>query len=259
MVTIPSDADVLLADEPIERNDDGRFLLPIGSNQLMIRREGYEPATLTINVSEDSKTVDVPPLRTRVSIDTTPEDAEVFLGETRLVPTESSKNQYLLPVGKNTLVVRKEGYIEDKREQVVERGSKFLIELQEVPKPVVDEPTVTKPKVQVTPTSSIGMDLVWCKPNHFAMGSPDSEGEPNEHGADGKAVKTVISKGFWIGKTEVTQEQWIAVMATEPWREIGDNAIIADDLPANYVNRDDAMTFCRKLTQIEEEKGISLI
>jgi formylglycine-generating enzyme required for sulfatase activity len=59
-----------------------------------------------------------------------------------------------------------------------------------------------------------------------------------------------ISKPFYLGETEVTQEQFRAVMNTEPWKgeswaqENGRNA-------ASYINHDDAVEFCRRLSQRE--------
>jgi len=46
------------------------------------------------------------------------------------------------------------------------------------------------------------------------MGSPESENgrEDNE-----KQHQVTITKGFWIGKYEITQAQWEKVMNTQPW------------------------------------------
>ena len=58
------------------------------------------------------------------------------------------------------------------------------------------------------------MEMVWIEPGVFQMGSPESERgqsiERPEHQVE-------ISKGFWLGKYEVTQEQWEVVMETTPW------------------------------------------
>ena len=88
-------------------------------------------------------------------------------------------------------------------------------------------------------SNSIGMKLVWIPPGEFMMGSDN--GAPNE-----KPVHRVkISKGFWVGQTEVTQAQYRAITDKVPGKWKGDN------LPANHVNWDEAMEFCRKLSQKE--------
>ena len=60
------------------------------------------------------------------------------------------------------------------------------------------------------------MEMVWCPPGKFLMGSPASEPdrqfwEPNEI-----RHEVTLTQGFWIGKYEVTQAQWVAIMGTNP-------------------------------------------
>ena len=88
-------------------------------------------------------------------------------------------------------------------------------------------------------TNSIGMKLVWIPPGEFMMGSDN--GSSNE-----KPVHRVkISKGFWMGQTEVTQDQYRAVTGDNP------SAFKKDNSPVDSVKWDDAMEFCRKLSQKE--------
>jgi formylglycine-generating enzyme required for sulfatase activity len=54
-----------------------------------------------------------------------------------------------------------------------------------------------------------GIEFVWIPAGSFTMGSPADE---TGHQADETQHKVTISRGFWLGKTEVTQAQWIAVM-----------------------------------------------
>lgn len=53
------------------------------------------------------------------------------------------------------------------------------------------------------------LELVWCPPGCFMMGSPEDE-EDRNWGETRHAV--CLKKGFWIGKYEITQSQWNAVM-----------------------------------------------
>ena len=78
-------------------------------------------------------------------------------------------------------------------------------------------------------SNSIGMKLVWIPPGEFMMGSDN--GSSNE-----KPVHRVtISKGFWMGQTEVTQDQYRAVTGDSPsaWRWKKDN------LPLENITWDD--------------------
>src|SRR5579872_6840865 len=62
--------------------------------------------------------------------------------------------------------------------------------------------------------NSIGMELVLIPPGKFTMGSPASE---QNRSADETQVDVTLTKSFSLGKTEVTQGQWRAVMGTTPW------------------------------------------
>ena len=59
-----------------------------------------------------------------------------------------------------------------------------------------------------------------------------------------------ISDGFWMSQTEVTQGQYNSVMNAQPW---SGKAYVREDAnnPAVYVSWDDAVEFCRKLSQQE--------
>ena len=60
---------------------------------------------------------------------------------------------------------------------------------------------------------------------------------------------SIPGKGYEIGATVVTQSQWCEVMGTEPWK--GQNYVQeGDDYPAVYVSWDDAVAFCKKLSEM---------
>jgi len=89
------------------------------------------------------------------------------------------------------------------------------------------------------------------------MGSPDSE--KYRHSNEVPQHRVRISKGFYMSVTEVTQAQWQAVMGSNPscffkgFLGLGKN----EDLPVECVEWDDAVEFCRKLSQ-KEGKGYRL-
>ncbi|MDD3588520.1 MAG: formylglycine-generating enzyme family protein [Thermoguttaceae bacterium] len=49
----------------------------------------------------------------------------------------------------------------------------------------------------------------WCPPGRFTMGSPSSE---EGHGDDEHQHTVILSKGFWLLETPVTEEMWKSVM-----------------------------------------------
>ena len=64
-------------------------------------------------------------------------------------------------------------------------------------------------------SNGIGMRFVHIPAGSFTMGSPDSDHEAD---ADEKpAHRVTISRPFYLGKFEVTQAQWQAVMGSSPY------------------------------------------
>ena len=99
--------------------------------------------------------------------------------------------------------------------------------------------------------NSIGMVLFPIPAGEFPMGSPETEKElhivPRQHEVQHQVT---LTKPFLLGVHEVTQGQWQAVMGTTPWK--GEPYVKeGDDYPATYVNWQDAVEFCRKLSKKE--------
>ncbi|MCF8157304.1 MAG: SUMF1/EgtB/PvdO family nonheme iron enzyme [Rhodoferax sp.] len=82
-------------------------------------------------------------------------------------------------------------------------------------------------------------ELVAIPAGDFAMGS-------NDGGADEKPIHRVNIKSFAMGKTEITQGQWTAVMGRNPskFKDCGDNC------PLEQVSWDDAQQYIQKLNTL---------
>lgn len=81
------------------------------------------------------------------------------------------------------------------------------------------------------------------------MGSPSVE--PERHKAEGPQMRVTLTRGFWLGRTEVTQKQYESITGSNPstFKSIG------GDAPVERVSWIDAMAFCRKLTERERAAG----
>ena len=82
------------------------------------------------------------------------------------------------------------------------------------------------------------MEMIYCPPGEFMMGSPESE-EGRDDGETQHRVR--LTKGFWLGKYPVTQRQWQSVMGSTPSEFKG------DDLPVETVSWDDCQEFTKKV------------
>jgi formylglycine-generating enzyme required for sulfatase activity len=91
-------------------------------------------------------------------------------------------------------------------------------------------------------TNSIGMTFVYIAPGTFVMGSPkDEPGRNNDY--DMQQHQVILSQGFYMQTTEVTQRQWLDVMGNNPsaFKECG------YDCPVENVSWDDVQLFIKKL------------
>jgi formylglycine-generating enzyme required for sulfatase activity len=92
-------------------------------------------------------------------------------------------------------------------------------------------------------TNTIGMEFVLIPAGKFEMGSPpDEEGRDSD---EGPVHHVNIEKAFYMGRYEVTQKQWRAVMGDNPSHFKG------DDLPVEQVSWDDVQEFIKKLNEKE--------
>jgi sulfatase modifying factor 1 len=94
-----------------------------------------------------------------------------------------------------------------------------------------------------------GVKLCWCPPGKFRMGSPPDEPE-RRPGED--QVEVTLSRGFWMGKYEVTQGEWQRVVGAFPGKQPAGEG---DDFPLVEVNFAEAEGFCRKLTEKARASG----
>lgn len=97
-------------------------------------------------------------------------------------------------------------------------------------------------------TNPTGMTFIRIKPGKNWMGSQSDEA--GRESDESPQRLTRIEKDFFLGRTEVTQAQWMEVMETRPWsgrnfiQERGHN-------PAIYISWEDAVAFCEKLSEQE--------
>jgi formylglycine-generating enzyme required for sulfatase activity len=113
----------------------------------------------------------------------------------------------------------------------------------------------------------VALTQLWIPPGRFWMGSPETELERLE---DEGPQHLAQLQGFFMGQTPITQAQWRAVAQWQPregerWeRELapnpsrfqvgGDTRLLSenaftDDRPVEQVSWEDAMEFCRRLSQ----------
>ncbi len=89
----------------------------------------------------------------------------------------------------------------------------------------------------------VTMELVYIKPGTFVMGG-ESTTDGRFQCVEVPKHEVTLTKGFYLGKYEVTQAQYEAVMGSNPSRSTK-----APDCPVDNVSEADAVTFCGKLAE----------
>jgi formylglycine-generating enzyme required for sulfatase activity len=133
--------------------------------------------------------------------------------------------------------------------------------------------------------NGLKMPMRWCPPGEFVMGSPvDEPGRADYE----KQFRVKLTRGFWMSETEITQGQWTTVtgltLGDQAKKMLDDKnlypvggkkmtlreasnaagglksiasvcAATSPNIPIYYVSWDDAMAFCKKLTERENLTG----
>jgi len=124
-------------------------------------------------------------------------------------------------------------------------------------------------KVPVVATNSLGMRMVLIPPGEFEMGSSQEEvirlleearqqNAPTSYGervpAEAPKHRVKITKPFYLGLCEVTQEQYVRLMGKNPSKFQG-----VPNRPVEQLDWSNAMEFCRKLSELSPEKSAGAV
>jgi formylglycine-generating enzyme required for sulfatase activity len=93
-------------------------------------------------------------------------------------------------------------------------------------------------------------EMVVIPAGSFVMGTPDStRSAPNDSSNDKeKPARTLQMKSFSLGKYEVTQAEWVALMGENPSENEGQN------FPVDHVSWEMAQSFVEKLSKLTGKK-----
>ena len=98
-----------------------------------------------------------------------------------------------------------------------------------------DADAATQKAGQQRSDNQFDMPLCWCPAGEFKMGR--------------KQLPVTLTRGFWMGKYEVTQAQYEALMGENPSENKGES------LPVEKVEWTKATKFCQKFTELERKAG----
>ena len=199
-----------------------------------------------------------------VKVEVHADDVQVTF-ENRTLSLVDGARDYRVTPGEHTLHIKSNDAEFDTEKFTLKRGENPVVTVEVVDaeivaklgKDVISRQPLSSSNTKIlslapplTITNTIGMTLRRIEPGTFVMGS--DSGEANQ-----KPPHTVeITKPFYMGIHEVTQQQWNAVMTNRqnPWKG-QQNTIEGDDVAASFVNWDDAQEFITRLNALESSTG----
>lgn len=208
--------------------------LASGSYVLETRQDGHIPYKMSYDISRNdyNRTIDVPgptPMYGSLVISSTPINARVYVGSEHVGETPLYIPKQL--VGTHTVSVELEGYAKQTQMIEVTEGAEASLTF-----------TMEKKKDYILKVKGVEYPMVFVEGGSFMMGSDDSDADADER------IHTVTLTDYCIGKYEVTQELWEAVMDNNPSYNKGPRK------PVENVSWNDIQDFIEHLNELTGKK-----
>ena len=246
--------------------------MPQGNRQLKVKHANYAPVMVTfadygVEKLESNRTYELiitasggtqVTQKQRLTIRYSPSSATVLV-DNKMVKGTNGVAQTTLPVGQHSFVVACDGY--ESEEGMVKLKASAPSNLQitltkevvAIQQSTVSQPTVSQEPVAQTPVTNVdnisipvkdgvSIDLVRVEAGTFTMGATAEMENPYDR--EKTPHRVTLTNDYYIGKYEVTQGLWQAVMGNNPSYFKGDN------LPVEEVSWDDCQDFINKLNRI---------
>ena len=258
----------------VKRNNETWVYMPQNTRQMKVITKNYLPLMVTfadydVERLESNRTYVLTLLSgsqqqkqqsQTLTIRYTPSSATVLV-DNKMVKGMNGVAQTTLPVGQHSFVVACDGYESEEGTVKLKASAPSNLQITLKKEATATQNTVSQPAVaqqhvvQPTVTSSdnisipvkdgISLDMVRVEAGTFTMGAtPEMENPLND---EKPAHQITLTNDYYIGKYEVTQALWQAVMGNNPSNFKGDN------LPVEQVSWDNCQEFISKLNSITDK------
>ncbi len=224
--------------------------LSAGPYVVEARLESHRTTSKRVDVAKGGKhevTLDAPvPIYGTLNVTSKPVGADVYVDGKKVGATPDIFSNVL--EGTRTVELKKSGYTVYSSKVTVSEGKvtdlAATLAVEEEPKPVVatGQGRTVKGNTGNAVIDGIIDNMVYVEGGTFTMGATSEQGRDAWDGEKPKHKVTLSS--FIIGKYEVTQALWEAVMGSNPSYFKGDN------LPVEQVSWNDCQTFITKLNSL---------
>ena len=246
-VTCPTPAVSLYIDKKSVGTIPWTGSLKEGMHLVEAKKDGYRSQQRTINLSQQQK-LDVAfnelvAIQGNLSVNYKPFGADVYIDGKKIGQSPRVFNGLL--VGNHKVEIKKDGYgTESKQVNILEGQTATLAGMltTNTSSSMASGASLSGNTITIPVKDGISIDMVRVEAGTFTMGATPEMKNPWD---DEKPTHQVtLTNDYYIGKYEVTQALWKAVMGKNPSKYKGDN------LPVENVSWDDCQEFISKLNSI---------
>ena len=260
-ITCPTPAVSLYVDKKAVGNSPWSGSLKEGMHLVEVRKSGYRSQQKTIQLAQQQK-LDVTfgelvAIQGNLSVNYKPFGADVYVDGKKLGQSPRVFNGLL--VGNHQVEVRKDGYATDRKTIAISEGQTASITGTLASNAVASSSSNTSGyssgsssmasgsnTISISVKDGISIEMVKVEAGTFMMGATPEMEKPN---SDEKPLHQVtLINDYYMGKYEVTQALWEAVMGSNPSKYKGDN------LPVEKVSWNDCQEFISKLNSLTGRK-----
>ena len=245
--------------------------MPQGNRQLKVKHANYAPVMVTfadygVEKLESNRTYELiitasggtqVAQKQRLTIRYSPSSATVLV-DNKMVKGTNGVVQTTLPIGQHSYIVACDGYESEEGMVKLKASAPSNIQITLTKEATAIQSTVSQPTVAQQPVvqapiansdnitipvkDGISIDMVRVEAGTFTMGATAEMKYPYDN--EKPTHRVTLTNDYYIGKYEVTQALWQAVMGNNPSYFKGDN------LPVEQVSWDDCQEFISKLNGI---------
>ena len=216
--------------------------LSAGPHVVEARCASHRPTSQRVDVVRGEKqSIEIAaptPIYGSLNVSSKPVGADVFVDGIKVGTTPDVFTNIL--VGNHKLEMKKDGYQDFSENITIQENTTFRLEDKELKKGLGDKEQKKGLGDRATFTvNGVSFEMIKVEAGTFTMGAtpemqaPDSDEKPTH--------QVTLTNNYYMGKTEVTQSLWKAVMGSSPSYFKGDSK------PVESVSWNDCQTFISKL------------